>query len=273
MKNLNWYPGHMKKTEGLIDQSLSMVDLVCEVVDARIPVSSRNPMIADKLDKRKKKRIILLNKADLADEKENKKWQESLACDPGLTDVLLVNSLSGQGFGPLFTHIGGKTAKGRAMRLMVVGIPNVGKSSVINRLAGRRGARVGNKPGLTKGKQWISNKDGLQILDTPGILWPKFDDRTGTHLAICGAIKEEIFNIEDLGYEFIGMLAKDYPDVLQKRYGLEQTGLETIDLMDEIAKRRGFLLKGGRLDYNRTARTVLDEFRAGKLGRLTLEQA
>lgn len=272
MKNLNWYPGHMKKTERLIDESLSMVDVVCEVLDARIPVSSRNLMISEKLQKRNKNRIILLNKSDLADEEENLRWKERLSGEEGVEDVLIVNSLTGQGFAPLLARLNQRSAKGRPMRVMVVGIPNVGKSSVINRLAKRRGAQVGNKPGVTKGKQWIGATGGVQILDTPGILWPKFDDVTGTHLAICAAIKEEIFDVEDLGYEFIGMLAKEYPSLLHERYGVEDLDMPTLEIMDEIARKRGFLLKGGKLDYGRTARTVLDEFRTGKLGRLTLEK-
>lgn len=273
MENLNWYPGHMKKTERIIDEALSMVDLVCELIDARIPRSSRNPMINQKLAKRKKKKIILLNKSDLADGEENKRWKDKLSKEEAVEDVLIVNSLTGQGLDPLFSYIAKGSPKGRSMRLMIVGIPNVGKSSLINRLTKKKGAQTGNKPGVTKGKQWLAGRDGVQILDTPGILWPKFDNQTGTNLAICGAIRDEIFSIEDLCYEFIAMMAQDYPELLADRYGLEEMDLPTIELMDEIARRRGFLMKGGKLDYNRTARTVLDEFRTGKLGRISLEKA
>lgn len=270
MQNLNWYPGHMKKTEKLLDESLKLIDIVLELRDARIPDSSANPMIADKI--KRKKRIVLLNKIDLADSDENEKWKAKFK--NGGLPALGINSLTGEGVNELTDMMRRYNDRERPPRIMVAGIPNVGKSSLINRLAGRKGAMTGNRPGVTKGKQWINLQGKAQLLDTPGILWPKFaDPEVGRNLAFCGSIRDEIFDIEELAYEFIGWMIREYPQALKERYSLSDIGDDTLEVMNEIAVNRGFLKKGGNTDYNRTAVTVMDEFRRGKLGRITIEKA
>ncbi len=275
MENINWYPGHMKKTRELIEENLKAVDVVVEVLDARIPVSSRNPIIAEITGN--KRRIIVLNKVDLADDAATAAWVKGLS--GAECDVLAMNSNSGEGVKALLNLLvrlrdeknEGRERK-RALRLMIVGIPNVGKSSLINRLAGRKGAKTGNKPGVTRGKQWISLGQDIMLLDTPGILWPKFEDPSvGLDLAFCGSIKDEIMDLETLGLRLIEKLSDIAPDMLCARYRLEgvcETGLET---MEAIAAKRGFILPGKRVDYERTARTVLDEFRSGTIGKISLE--
>ena len=275
MENINWYPGHMKKTRELIEENLKAVDVVVEVLDARIPVSSRNPIIGDITGN--KRRIIVLNKVDLADDAATAAWVKGLSGSE--CDVLAMNSNSGEGVKALLNLLvrlrdeknEGRERK-RALRLMIVGIPNVGKSSLINRLAGRKGAKTGNKPGVTRGKQWIALGQDIMLLDTPGILWPKFEDPSvGLDLAFCGSIKDEIMDLETLGLRLIEKLSDIAPDMLCARYRLEgicETGLET---MEAIAAKRGFILPGKRVDYERTARTVLDEFRSGIIGKISLE--
>jgi len=275
MENINWYPGHMKKTRELIEENLKAVDVVVEVLDARIPVSSRNPIIGDITGN--KRRIIVLNKVDLADDTATAAWVKGLSGSE--CDVLAMNSNSGEGVKALLNLLvrlrdeknEGRERK-RALRLMIVGIPNVGKSSLINRLAGRKGAKTGNKPGVTRGKQWIALGQDIMLLDTPGILWPKFEDPSvGLDLAFCGSIKDEIMDLETLGLRLIEKLSDIAPDMLCARYRLEgicDTGLGT---MEAIAAKRGFILPGKRVDYERTARTVLDEFRSGTIGKISLE--
>lgn len=274
--NINWYPGHMKKTRELIRENLKMVDAVIEVVDARIPVSSRNPLIDEILGS--KPRIIALNKSDLADMSACKGWMgyfEGL----GFRTALL-NANAGSGMKDLMRLLekmdGEKNAEAavkRPFRLMIVGVPNVGKSSLINRLSGRKSARTGDKPGVTRGKQWIRLTNGMQLLDTPGILWPKFEDpRAGVNLAFCGSIKDEIVDLATLGMELIGVLMQRYPDLLSDRYKLEEIGQTPLQTMEDMAVKRGCILPGKRIDYDRIARLVLDEFRAGKIGRITLEE-
>ncbi len=275
MENINWYPGHMKKTRELIEENLKAVDVVVEVLDARIPVSSRNPIIGDITGN--KRRIIVLNKVDLADDAATAAWVKGLSGSE--CDVLAMNSNSGEGVKALLNLLvrlrdeknEGRERK-RALRLMIVGIPNVGKSSLINRLAGRKGAKTGNKPGVTRGKQWIALGQDIMLLDTPGILWPKFEDPSvGLDLAFCGSIKDEIMDLETLGLRLIEKLSDIAPDMLCARYrlvGICETGLET---MEAIAAKRGFILPGKRVDYERTARTVLDEFRSGTIGKISLE--
>ena len=265
----------MKKTRELIQENLKLVDLVCEIIDARIPVSSRNPIINDLVGS--KSRIIILNKSDLADPDNTKAWADKLRTPE--TNVLILNANTGEGvkrLNDLLAKIrdeknANRTVK-KALRLMIVGIPNVGKSSLINRLTGSKAAKAGNKPGVTKGKQWIKLGEDIMLLDTPGILWPKFEDpNVGLNLAFCGSIKDEIMDQSELGLKLIEKLCQDYPDNMKERYKLDEIAEAGIDNMENIALKRGFILPGKRIDYERTARTVIDEFRAGKIGRLSLE--
>ena len=277
--NINWYPGHMKKTRELIKENLKAVDVVVEIIDSRIPVSSRNPVIDELISG--KRRIVVLGKSDLADEKETAKWKEKIAADKGVAQVLALNLQSGENINRLLKALESEQDKRNAersvkrpLRIMIVGVPNVGKSSLINRLTGKRSALTGDKPGVTKGKQWLTLSNGMQLLDTPGILWPKFEDPdVGLNLAFCGSIKDDILGVQDLGYELIRVLGERYPDLLKERYKLDEISEETIENMDNIALKRGFIMQGKRIDYERTGRTVLDEFRGGKIGRITLEEA
>lgn len=276
IENINWYPGHMKKTKELIIENLKMVDLVIEVIDARIPVSSRNPII-DEIVKGKK-RIIILNKSDLSDKKENEKWASFFEKQGNLT--LAMNCMNGTGVNQLYKLLNkeqelknSQSNRIKPLRLMIVGVPNVGKSSLINRMTGKKSAKTGDKPGVTRGKQWLSLKNNMQLLDTPGILWPKFEDpKAGENLAFCGSIKDEILDIATLAMDLIGVLSEEYPDELMKRYKLEKIGEQPLDTMEDIAKKRGFILPGKRIDYERCAKTVLDEFRGGIIGNITLER-
>ena len=275
MKNINWYPGHMKKTRELIQNSIKMVDVVIEVIDARIPVSSRNPIINQLVEG--KPRVIILNKKDLSDPNQNKKWIEKFAGEGN--NVIELNSMSGEGVNKLYSLLEKlhgeviKTKLNRPLRLMIVGVPNAGKSSLINRMTGRKSTQTGDRPGVTKGKQWLTISGGMQLLDTPGILWPKFEDpKAGLNLAYCGSIKEEILDVSDLALSFIETMQERYPELLTKRYKLEKLGETPLETMEEIAEKRGFILPGKRIDYERCARTVMDEFRSGKIGKITLEK-
>ena len=286
-QNINWYPGHMKKTRELIQSNLKMVDAVIEVIDARIPVSSRNPIIDELVSA--KPRIIALNKSDLADAKANALWKERL---PG---AVVLNAMTGEGTKQIFTLLEKVAAErtGRSAlkpcRLMIVGVPNCGKSSLINRLTGRKSTKTGDRPGVTKGKQWLTLENGMQLLDTPGILWPKFEDpNVGMNLAFCGSIKDEILDVPTLAMELIKVLTVRYPELLRERYKLEEllgegdespeTGypIETetdaaLANMHQMAIKRGCILPGKRIDYERIGKLLLDEFRAAKIGRITLE--
>lgn len=275
MKNINWYPGHMKKTRELIQNSIKMVDVVIEVIDARIPVSSRNPIINQLVEG--KPRVIILNKKDLSDPNQNKKWIEKFT-DEG-NNAIELNSMSGEGINKLYSLLEKlhgeviKTKLNRPLRMMIVGVPNAGKSSLINRMTGRKSTQTGDRPGVTKGKQWLTISGGMQLLDTPGILWPKFEDpKVGFNLAYCGSIKEEILDVSDLALSFIETMQERYPELLTKRYKLEKLGETPLETMEEIAEKRGFILPGKRIDYERCARTVMDEFRSGKIGKITLEK-
>ena len=276
IENITWYPGHMKKTREMIQQNLKLVDLVIEVVDARIPVSSRNPIIDDIVSG--KQRIIILNMSDLSDKKANEAWAEHFKKDGNL--VVTMNCMAGGGVNQLLKVLEKEEARKNAekavkkpLRMMIVGVPNVGKSSLINRLTGKKSAQVGDRPGVTRGKQWLTLKNGMQLLDTPGILWPKFEDpKTGINLAYCGSIKDEIMDIATLAMELIGVLAADYPELLMERYKLHEILEMPLDNMEAIALKRGFILPGKRIDYERCAKTVLDEFRSGKIGNITLER-
>lgn len=273
----SWYPGHMKKTRELIENNLKMVDLVIEVVDARIPVSSRNPLIDQMVCS--KPRIIVLNKSDLSDPAENEAWESFFKKDGNM--VLQMNCMKGHGINNLFKileKIQTEKDKNRALkkplRMMIVGVPNVGKSSLINRMTGRKSAKTGDKPGVTRGKQWLALKNGMQLLDTPGILWPKFEDPgVGVNLAFCGSIRDEIMDVADLALELIKVLQHQYPQLLAQRYkldGLEESALEN---MEAIAVKRGFIMAGKKIDYERCGKTILDEFRSGTIGNITLEKA
>ena len=277
--NINWYPGHMKKTRELIKDNLKLVDLVIEVLDARIPISSRNPIIDELVGS--KPRVIALNKTDIASDKETKRWREYFV-NEGSTPVA-INAQNGSGVSnllKLLERIENQLSEGKMrqkpLRMMIVGVPNVGKSSLINRLTGRKSAQIGNKPGVTKGKQWLKLKNGMELLDTPGILWPKFEDnRVGIYLAFCGSIKDEILDLPTLALELIKVLRRDYPSLLLERYKLDDSCLEyeDIELLDEICRRRGYILPGKRIDYDRAGKAILDDFRSGKIGRITLEIA
>lgn len=278
--NYQWYPGHMTKAKRMMQEDIKLIDLVIELVDARVPLSSRNPDI-DELGKNKS-RLILLNKADLADKSANKKWIEFFR-NKGYF-VLEVDSRSGAGMKAISQTIQEscrekierdrkRGIKNRPVRAMVVGIPNVGKSTFINSYAGKACAKTGNKPGVTKGKQWIRLNKNVELLDTPGILWPKFEDQlVGMRLAMIGSINDEILNIEELALELIHFLRNSYEGLLEKRYQCDESGeKEDLSVLSEIARVRGCLVKGGALDYSKAASLLLDDFRSGKLGKITLE--
>lgn len=276
LDNLNWYPGHMKKTRELIKENLKLTDAVIEVIDARIPISSRNPIIGELLGN--KKAIIAVNKEDLADKKATEDWlkyfksQGKLAVATDCGDPNSIKNLF-RIFDRLQDERDREKSRKRPLRLMIVGVPNVGKSSLINRLTGRKSTQTGDRPGVTKGKQWLTMTNGMQLLDTPGILWPKFEDKNvGLNLAFCGSIKDEIMDTESLCLKLIEELRVDYPNLLTERYKLDVIGEEALEIMESIAAKRGFILKGERIDYERTAKTVLGEFRAAKIGRMTLER-
>ena len=276
--NINWYPGHMKKTKEDIEKNLKLVDIVLEIIDARIPESSRNPMLDDIL--KDKPRMIIMNKSDLADPKENQRWinkfkNEGIISLPMNSkekiNVGKIYDMAREILADKFKKYEEKEIENPIIRMMIVGVPNSGKSTFINNVANRKGARVGNRPGVTQTKQWIKTNSNLQLLDTPGVLWPKFDDRTGLHLSYTNAIKDEILNIEDLTLYFLRELAESYPENLKERYGVDPS-MEAIDIYEAIAKRRGAIIAGGDFDYTRTATIILNDFRTGKLGRITLEK-
>ncbi len=274
-EHINWFPGHMKKTRELIQDNLKLTNAAIEILDARIPVASKNPVI-DELIKNKR-RIVILNKADLADPRVNEAWVRHFKKQGA--EPVCMNALSGEGISDLFKvlnklreEINKDSVRKKPVRCMIVGIPNVGKSSLINRLAGKKSAKTGNKPGVTRGKQWINLQDQIQLLDTPGILWPKFEDRdVALKLSFAGSIKDEILDREDLTIELIKVLQETYPKLLQDRYKLESVEGEPLEIMETICEKRGFLMSGKRYDYARAARTIMDEFRGGKMGRISLE--
>lgn len=277
MGNINWYPGHMKKTREMIQSNLKLVDIIIEILDARIPNSSKNPIINEITAN--KKRIILLNKADLADKRETSEWIRLFEKEG--YKAIEIDALNGRGIDKLYKILNEFQAErdeekrnSRPLRIMILGVPNVGKSSLINRLSGRKSTKTGNKPGITKGKQWITLENGMQLLDTPGILWPKFEEpEVGLNLAFAGSIKDEILEIQDIGLELIGFLADNYPEEFMNRYKFSGLSDDKLANMEALALKRGFILPGKRIDYERTARTVIDEFRAGKIGKITLEKA
>ena len=290
INNINWYPGHMKKTRELIQENLKAVDLVVEIVDSRIPLSSRNPIIDELISG--KKRVVILGKCDLADKSATNEWKHYFESAGDI--ALPVDSRNGENIKAFYKVLekyqlerNKARALKRPLRMMIVGVPNVGKSSFINRLIGKKSAKTGDRPGVTKGKQWVTLENGMQLLDTPGILWPKFEDpHVGLNLAFCGSIKDEILNVQDLAYELLKVLRENYPDELIVRYKLD--GLRSDDEeeyneygepidpvladMEAIAIKRGFIQSGKRIDYERTGRAIIDEFREGIIGNITLER-
>ena len=278
--NVQWYPSHMTKAKRQMQEDLKLIDLIIELVDARVPISSRNPDI-DSLGQNKA-RLILLNKADLADERQNEAWKEYFQ-NRGF-HVVKVDSRSGAGMKQVHAMIQEACRDkierdkkrgiiNRPVRAMVAGIPNVGKSTFINSFAGKACTKTGNKPGVTRGKQWIRLNKNVELLDTPGILWPKFEDqKVGERLACIGSIKDDLLNMEELALILITYLKERYPGALEKRYGVSEGG-EALAVMEEIAKVRGCVKKGDELDYAKTAGIIFDDFRSGKTGRITLEWA
>ena len=279
--SIQWFPGHMAKTRRLIGESLSLVDLVIELTDARIPQSSRNPELDKWLSD--KPRIIILNKSDCADENITKQWVEYYK-KKGIRAVM-ADCKSGKGVAGIIPAVkaeltellerrAAKGIAGKPIRVMVVGIPNVGKSSLINKLAGSKRAKVEDRPGVTRGRQWVKISNELELLDMPGVLWPKFEDQTvGEHLAFTGAVKDDVIDIELLAMRLLQLLNRDYPQLLQERYKVEAAeDTEAYELLTMVGRKRGMLISGGEVNTERAAITVLDEYRSGKLGRISLEK-
>ena len=278
---VQWFPGHMAKTRRLIKESLPLVDAVTELLDARVPVSSRNPELDEMTGK--KPRIILLNKCDMADERATKLWLDYFNSNGAA--AIAVDCRSGKGlnnYRPLVRKVLAdkirsneeKGMAGKPLRMMVVGIPNTGKSSFINRMAGSNRAKVADKPGVTRSNQWFAIGNGIELLDTPGVLWPKFDDpAVGDKLSFIGSVKDEVVDAETMAVRLIEVLASDYRELLLERYKLGSVdGLETYEILELIGRKRGMLISRGEIDTQRAAVTLLDEYRAGKLGKITLER-
>lgn len=278
---IQWYPGHMTKTRRMIQENLKIVDIVVEIIDARIPIASRNPDIDNLVEN--KPRMVILNRADQADPVANQKWAEYFR-GKGWS-VLQTDCKTGTGvkqFSPVVKSIlkeqiekwEEKGMMGRPVRVMVVGVPNVGKSTFINKVAQRKSAIAQNRPGVTRGKQWVTVDEGLELLDTPGILWPKFEDkRVGMYLAFTGAVKDAILDVETLANYLMKLLGERYPKALLDRYKIEvpTEGFDSWELVEQAGRKRGFLISGGEVDTERMSRILLEEFRSGKLGRFTLE--
>ncbi|RFU71267.1 ribosome biogenesis GTPase YlqF [Peribacillus saganii] len=276
---IQWFPGHMAKARREVTEKLKLIDIVFELVDARIPASSRNPMIDEIIQH--KPRLILLNKADMADAAKTKQWLDYYASQGN--KAIAINAHEGTGLTKItsaskellkekFDRMKAKGIKPRAIRAMIVGIPNVGKSTLINRLAKKNIAKTGNMPGVTKAQQWIKVGKELELLDTPGILWPKFEDQeVGLKLALTGAIKDTLLNLHDISLYAIRFLEKQYPDRLQKRYGINEIPEEIVELFDQIGTFRGCLTSGAMVDYDKTAELVVREVRSEKMGPLTFE--
>lgn len=278
---INWYPGHMKKTKDSIKKNLPLVDIVYEVIDARVPYSSQNPDIDTILQN--KPRLIIMNKSDLASEKSNKIWQDYFKENYEQTRVIFVDSIKRKGIDNIIDSSYELTKEKRKsmmargvikkpIRAMIVGVPNVGKSTLINSLSKRKGAKVGNKPGITRANQWIKIKGDLELLDTPGMLWPKFEDKdVGLNLGFTGAIKDELLDIEVLTMRLVEKLNLISPNLLEKRYNVYVKDKSSIDIIIDIGKKRGCIVKGGEVDFNKACEIILDEFRKGVIGRVTLE--
>lgn len=285
---IQWFPGHMTRAKREIQEKLKLIDVVIELLDARIPVGSRNPMIDEILSG--KPRLVVLNKNDLADPKVTADWIQYFAESKGL-DALPIDASTGQGVKEIIPRVKvlnsakmeaqiRKGIKPRAIRALIVGIPNVGKSTLINHMAGRRIAATGDKPGVTKGQQWIKVGTEMELLDTPGILWPKFEDQVvGYQLAAIGSINEQILHLDEVAFHLIRYLAAYYPNALRDRFGVEELPSEeelednnvVVEVMESIGRKRGALISGGRVDLDKTSSLILREFRSGKLGRISLE--
>lgn len=277
--NINWYPGHMKKTKESIRKSLTLVDLVYEVVDARVPRSSRNPEVDNILGD--KPRLIIMNKSDLSNESDNKIWQSYFE-EMGISSII-VDSITNRGIDNIINvsyklieekiqRLKSKGIKNRPIRAMIIGVPNVGKSTLINSLSKRKGAKVGNIPGVTKANQWIKIKGNLELLDTPGILWPKFEDEDiGLNLAFTGAIKDELLDVETLAIKLVEKLNKISTSFIERRYNIDVGNKSSYELINDIGKKRGCVIKGGEIDFTKTSNLILDEYRKGLIGKITLE--
>lgn len=290
--NINWFPGHMAKTRRQITEDLKLVDVIVEILDARIPISSQNPEIQEII--KNKKKIIILNKSDLSDEKDNKKWINYFTKKG--SRVVLANSNTGKGVDEVIRQIQKamqneideykeKGRIGRKIRVMVVGIPNVGKSSFINRIAKKNSAGVANRPGVTKQKQWIRINENIELMDTPGVLWPKFEsEKVALNLAFTGTIKDDILEITEIAYQLTKFLLKEYKSNLLERYSLDENEVNEIlqqeqaenqniyEVMQLIGRKRGAIISGGNVDDEKTSRIILDDFRTGKLGKISLEK-
>ncbi|NLM44187.1 MAG: ribosome biogenesis GTPase YlqF [Clostridiales bacterium] len=278
--DIQWYPGHMVKAKRKIREELKLVDIVIELLDARIPISSRNPdvdvIVGDK------KRIVALNKSDMADPSTNLKWKKYFE-KKGIP-AILVNSIKGTGIKEIFAvskelmkdeieKLQKKGLLNKTIRALVMGVPNVGKSTLINKMAKRSIAQTGDRPGITKSKQWIKVSKNFELLDTPGILWPKFEDeKVGLHLAFTGAIKDEILDIEELSRKFMLKAIKEFPDKINKRYNVELDSNDVDSIINIIGRKRGCILPGDEIDMKRTASLILDDFRSGRIGLISLEK-
>lgn len=278
--NIQWYPGHMARTKRELSENISGVDLVAEIIDARIPKSSRNPVLAELA--RDRRRIAVLNRCDLADKADTERWRSALADELGA--CIVCDSKTGRGCNlfaaearkALSDKLSRLEAKGMSasLKIMVVGIPNVGKSSFINRVSGKKPAKAEDRPGVTRERRWYRLDNGLDLLDTPGMLWPKLDDEiTGLHLAFTGAIRDEILDTCELALKLLECLKATAPGAIGARFGLDESNFEgAAELFDAVAGKRGLIMRGGEVDADRTASVLLDEFRSGKLGRITLEK-
>ncbi len=276
---IQWYPGHMTKTFRLIEQDLKIVDVIIYVLDSRAPYSSVNPKLSSMTQN--KPIIYVLNKADLVQEQELKKWLAHFTTDNSLAialDSTMTNST--RALVPLIKKLlEEKIAKAKAkninkiIRTMVVGVPNTGKSTLVNNLCGKARTKTGNKPGVTRGKQWVTIDNGIEVLDMPGTLWPSFEDKTiAQHLAYLGSIKDDVLNIEELAFDFIAEFRKGEGDIFEQRYGVVTTGKETIEIFDEICEAKKCMLKGNEPDYERCARMIIDDFRKGRFGKIILDE-
>lgn len=280
-QNIQWFPGHMAKAKRKIKEILPLIDAVAEITDARVPLSSRNPELAEIIGS--KPHIVLLNKCDMADPAVTADWIRYYSQN-GITAVA-VDCKSGRGLSAFkdtvktvlkekLEYYKAKGMPGKHLRVMVVGIPNVGKSSFINRIAGNSRAKVENRPGVTRGNQWFTIDKELELLDTPGVLWPKFEDKTvGEHLAFTGAVKDRVVDVELLAMRLLEILASEYPDLLEKRYGTLDLSADSYDILSQIGKKRGMVIRGGETDTERAANMLLEEYRSCKIGAITLERA
>ena len=278
--NIQWFPGHMTKTKRMMAEQIKLCDCVIELCDARCPESSRNPELPKIIGN--KKLLLVINKSDIADPVKTQQWVErfksegtyaiAMSCNDSKSTAKITDAVK-EILKEKIEHDRARGYVNKAIRVMICGIPNVGKSSFINKLYGKSAAVTGDRPGVTRGKQWITLKNGMELLDTPGILWPKFEDKDAAlKLAYTGAIKDDVLDVEELCAHLCAFLAENYPDRLKERYKVElEDGLQGFEVLERICRKRGFIVKGGEVDYLRGANVVLDEFRGCKLGRITLE--